>query len=147
MRHQRDERTWTSRVTDLHQNWKPLVEGITDAYLQWRYGDSTHASTEDTTISPCFDDNAIPPELLDVEITVIDVYTLSKSVKLSRTDDQTTVVALAGLGFIGNAPFKPSVAISMKTLELYRLLRRRKASFSVESFVKVICDLYNVSSP
>ena len=148
MRHQRDERTWTSRVTDLNQNWKPLVEGITDAYLHWRYDDSTHAPTEDTTISPlCSDDNAIPPEFIDIEITVIDIYTLSKSVKLSRTDDQTTAVALAGLGFIGNAPFKPSVAVSMKTLKLYRLLRRRKASFSVESFVKVICDLYNVSPP
>ena len=148
MRHQRDERTWTSRVTDLHQNWKPLVEGITDAYLQWRYGDSTHAPTEDTTISPpCFDDNAIPPELMDVEITVINVYTLSRTVKLSRTDDQTTAVALAGLGFIGNTPFKPSVVVSMKTLELYRLLHCRKASFSVESFIKVICDLYKMSSP
>ena len=123
MRHQRDERTWTSRVTDLNQNWKPLVEGITDAYLQWRYGDSTHTPTEETTIPPlCSDDKAIPPELTDIEITVIDIYTLSKSVKLSCTDDQTTAVALAGLGYIGNTPFKPSVAISMKTLELYRLL-------------------------
>jgi hypothetical protein len=75
---------------------------------------------------------------------VIDIYTLSTSVRVSRVNDETTAVALASLGFIGNAPFNPSVAVSMKTLELYRILRRRKASFSVEGFVKVICDLYAV---
>ena len=173
-RYQRDERTWKSRLTDLHQNWKPLIEGLTDAYLRWKYNDSTGAvsgrhppvtpssdtvgnfddfsanrsartDTEDTTTrtppAPCSED------LIDIEVTVIDIYTLSTSITLSRVDDKTTAVALASLGFIGNAPFKPSVAVSMKTLELYRLLRRRKASFSVEGFVKVICDLYNVGCP
>lgn len=173
MRYQRDERSWASRLTDLHQNWKPLVEGITNAYLRWKYDDpdgvtSEHRSqvpldsdivdsaqdpplnrpTEDPAaqMSPPqpSDDSATPLDPTDIEITVIDIYTLSTSIKLSRVDEETTAVALAGLGFIGNAPFKPSVAISMKTLELYRLLRRRKASFSIEGFVKVICDLYNV---
>ena len=84
------------------------------------------------------------PDIAAIGIAVIDIYTLSTSVKVSRVDDETTAVALASLGFIGNAPFNPSVAVSMKTLELYRVLRRRKASFSVEGFVKVICDLYGV---
>ena len=87
------------------------------------------------------------PDLINTEVTVIDIYTLSTSVKLSRVDDKTTAVALASLGFIGNTPFRPSAAVAMKTLELYRLLRRRKASFSVEGFVKVICDLYTVRRP
>ena len=173
-RYQRDERTWKSRLTDLHQNWKPLVEGITDAYLRWKYDDPADAvgghcspvaspsdiagspgsfpvdrpacaTTKDTTTqtppAPCSED------LIDIEVTVIDIYTLSTSLNLSRVDNNTTAVALASLGFIGNTPFKPSVAVSIKTLELYRLLRRRKASFSVEGFVKVICDLYTVGHP
>jgi len=161
-------------LTDLHQNWKPLIEGITDAYLRWKYGDSASTvsghhspvaspsdaagdpgdspvdrpactTNEDTTTrtppAPCSED------LIDIEVTVIDIYTLSTSLSLSRVDNKTTAVALASLGFIGNTPFKPSVAVSIKTLELYRLLRRRKASFSVEGFVKVICDLYTVGCP
>ena len=80
----------------------------------------------------------------EVEIPVIDIYTLSMSVKISCAGDQTTASTLASLGFIGNAPYHPSVAVSMKTLELYRIIRRRKASFSVEAFVKVISDLYMV---
>ena len=85
-----------------------------------------------------------PSTLTEVEILVIDIYTLSTSIKFSYTGDQTGASTLAGLGFIGNAPFRPSVAISIKTLELYRVLRRRKPSFSVEGFVKVISDLYMV---
>jgi hypothetical protein len=75
---------------------------------------------------------------------MIDIYTLSTSVKISCAEDQTTASTLAGLGFIGNAPFRPSVAVLIKTLELYRILRRRKPSFSVEGFVKVVSDLYMV---
>ena len=138
-------------MTDLHQNWEPLIEGITGAYLRWKYDDptgtiggchppaatpsdtisnpddfpvnhSTRIEAEDTTIrtspTPCSED------LIDIEVTVIDIYTLSTSVRLSRIDEKTTAVALASLGFIGNTPFRPSVAVSMKTLELYRLLRR-----------------------
>jgi len=175
-RYQRDERTWKSRLADFHQNWNPLIEGVADAYLRWKYGDpvdtvtgclspavsvhditgnlddppansSPRPATDGTTLPPApnSDDQTTP--LTDIEVSVIDIYTLSTSVKLSRVDDKTTAVALAGLGFIGNTPFRPSVAISMKTLELYRILRRRKASFSVEGFVKVICDLYTVGYP
>ena len=81
---------------------------------------------------------------VETEITVIDIYTLSTSIKVSSADEETTASALVKLGFIGNAPFRPSVAVSMKTLELYRTLRRRKPSFSIEAFVKVISDVYLV---
>ena len=84
---------------------------------------------------------------VDIEIAVVDIYTLSTSVKVSSADEGTTASALADLGFIGNAPFNPSIAVSMKTLELYRILRRRKPSFSIEAFVKVISDLYLVRLP
>lgn len=172
MRYQRDERTWRSRLADFHQNWRPLIEGITDAYLRWKYDDSTGtghhsltavvsgeldglsangsvhcASERATSPTPSSGNHAAPSNFTDIKVTVIDIYTLSTSVKLSRVDDKTTAVALANLGFIGNTPFRPSVAVSMKTLELYRILRRRKASFSVEGFVKVICDLYAVGYP
>ena len=45
----------------------------------------------------------------------------------------------------GNKPLNPSLAISIRMLELYRRLRLQKPSFSVEVFAKVVCDLYSVS--
>ncbi|KAH7904203.1 hypothetical protein BJ138DRAFT_1239965, partial [Hygrophoropsis aurantiaca] len=38
----------------------------------------------------------------------------------------------------------PSLAFSLPTLELYRRIRLRKPSFSVEAFAKVLCDLYGI---
>jgi len=179
-RFRRDERTWRDRLTDFHRNWKPLISGMADAYLRWRYPSDAPGScgTQDppsqpppspsnnlVPISPTPNDvppfpqvpetkfdgaetnGHDPPTPTEVEIPIIDIYTLSISVKVSYTEDQTTASTLAGLGFIGNAPFHPSLAVSVKTLELYRILRRRKPSFSVEAFVKVICDLYIVCLP
>ena len=144
---------------------------MADAYSKWKYGGYTGTTKDRAQATPVSDaaDNSNPhlpttcadtlnlppprpsssdnhdtPNIADIRIAVIDIYTLSTSVKVSRADDDTTAIVLASLGFIGNAPFSPSVAVSMKTLELYRVLRRRKASFSVEGFVKVICDLYAV---
>jgi len=165
-----DERTWRHRLTDFHQSWKPLIDGMVDAYLCWNYPDdpgissdktrrttndpiSTPPSTPDsdsppeapgTTRNSTETNSPTPPASAAAEISVINIYTLSTSIKISCVGDQTTASALAGLGYIGNAPFHPSVAISIKTLELYRILRWRKPSFSVEAFVKVICDLYVV---
>ena len=85
-----------------------------------------------------------PSTSTEVEILVIDIYTLSTSIKIPCAGDETTASTLAGLRFIGNAPFHPLVVISIKTLEFYRILRRRKPSFSIEAFVKVISDLYMV---
>ena len=64
-----------------------------------------------------------PPPSIDLELAAINIYTLSKSVKIRVPSEgtDTTASALAALGFIGNAPFKPSVAVSIRTLELYRI--------------------------
>ena len=188
---------WRQRLTDLHYNWRPLIAGMVDSYLRWKYYRSdivtpirppplpTSTVTEANSLPPTrtsgsdldhvIHPNAAPtpttsvytnphslrppdnpgdsprsfdPPLPDIniEIAAIDIYTLSTSIKIrvSSVGTDTTASALAELGFIGNAPFKPSVAVSIKTLELYRVLRRRKPSFSVEAFVKVISDLYLV---
>lgn len=182
-RFRRDERTWRHRINNFHWSWKPLIGGMVDAYLHWKYPDSSHpndlsvtsSQTQDappppqslfttsdpSVVTPSLSDNnpslpqapgpthdrtatETPSPSTEVELLVIDIYTLSMSVKISCTGDQTTASTLAGLGFIGNAPFHPSVAVSIKTLELYRILCRRKPSLSVEAFVKVVSDLYMV---
>ncbi|KAG2101883.1 uncharacterized protein F5147DRAFT_746939 [Suillus discolor] len=41
-------------------------------------------------------------------------------------------------------PHNPSIAVSLRTLEHYCLIRLRKPSFSIEAFSKVICDSYSI---
>ena len=142
VRFRRDQRTWRDRLTNFHHNWKPLIGGMVDAYLRWKYPDIALADPGRVQDPP-----PQPQSSTLVEIPALDIYTLSTSITIQCIEDRTTASVLAGLGFIGNAPFYPSIAISMKTLEFYRILRRRKPSFSVEAFVKVVCDLYMVCTP
>lgn len=80
----------------------------------------------------------------DFTINVIDLYELKHEVKIPRDATQTAPIAAALAGYLVTSPERPSLAVSWKTLELYRQLRRRKSSLSIETYAKVICDLYQV---
>ncbi len=81
----------------------------------------------------------------DFFIRVIDIYTLEEVVEIKPlASTKSGAAALVMQGYIGASPVKPSLAISIKTLELFRRLRLRKASLSAEAFAKVICDYYLV---
>ncbi|GBE82650.1 hypothetical protein SCP_0410350 [Sparassis crispa] len=78
-------------------------------------------------------------------IEVIDLGSLATSTVITRTQDsRSAVLAIAASGYLAIIPVTPSLAISFKTLELFRCLCLQKASFSVEAFAKVICDYYAV---
>lgn len=81
----------------------------------------------------------------EFDIEVVDLYTLQTMARIKpAAHEKSGAAALVAQGFIGAKPISPSIAISIKTLELYRRLRLRKPSLSVEAFAKVICDYYEV---
>ncbi|KAJ7778568.1 hypothetical protein B0H14DRAFT_3095839 [Mycena olivaceomarginata] len=47
-------------------------------------------------------------------------------------------------GLIPCVPFKPSVAITVKVLEVYRVAHARCPQLAIQSFVKTLCDLHGV---
>jgi hypothetical protein len=134
-RQYKDGRTWRQRTRRLQGNWMPLMEDITNAYLTWKYP-TQHPKPNPTssTIS----------ENYDFDIDIIDIFTLQRTCHIPRTAVDKTATALVRCGYIGNTPERPSFAISINTIELFRKLRLRKPSFSVEAFAKVICDCYVV---
>jgi hypothetical protein len=99
---------------------------------------STPQSSSSSTSTPD------PLSSYDFNIATIDIYTLQRNRNIHRTSEMKTAVALMSHGLLSNVPLLPSVALSLTTLELYRRLRLRKPSFSVEAFAKVVCDLYMV---
>ncbi|KAH9846929.1 hypothetical protein C2E23DRAFT_872057 [Lenzites betulinus] len=70
------------------------------------------------------------------------MYTLLKTASVRREASDITIVVLAEQGYLAASPTSPTLAITFKTLEHFRLLRLRKPSFSVEAFAKVLCDSY-----
>jgi hypothetical protein len=53
--------------------------------------------------------------------------------------------ALIKQGLMPCAPWKPSVAIATRVLELYRTTHIRCPQLAIQSFVKSLCDLHGVS--
>ncbi|PPR04386.1 hypothetical protein CVT24_013215 [Panaeolus cyanescens] len=149
-RYVRDTRTWKQRSTRVQKNWAPQLEELTKAYLQWSYPEPSKPQV------PSHDDpNAMETDQTDpnneqderqynFEIAAVNLYTLETKVTVERGADQTTLTALMLAGYIGNSPINPSIALSIKTLQLYLTIRQRKPSFSFEAMAKVLCDLYQI---
>ena len=109
------------------------------------YNTTSHAF-ESTTHSFSDTPSAVPQTSITVTLSVIDIYTLTTSVTVTRPTTSTSIVSdIARQGYLAVSPSQPGRAVSFKTLELFRRLRLRKASMSIEAFAKVICDFYMVS--
>ncbi|KAA1473373.1 hypothetical protein DENSPDRAFT_765398, partial [Dentipellis sp. KUC8613] len=48
-------------------------------------------------------------------------------------------------GYLGSSPYGISVVISLRTLELYRILRLRQPRLSIQAWIQSLCDLHNVN--
>ncbi|KIO07397.1 hypothetical protein M404DRAFT_23899 [Pisolithus tinctorius Marx 270] len=60
-------------------------------------------------------------------------------------DDSYITSALVRQGFVPCSPIRPSMAITINALKLYRVARLRSLHFSIQAFVKTICDLQGVA--
>lgn len=109
----------------MEKNWAPHIEEVASAYLRWWYPSPT---PQRPNVMECGD---IFP------ITIMDLYTLNATTTITQRNDQVAAVTLVEASYLGVSPVNPSMAISLKTLELYRLIRQRKPSFSFEAFAKV----------
>lgn len=131
----KDNRTRKHRLDQLWENWAPLMGGLVQAYLVWR---------SRTPVSSSMSELPHSPSSWDFNIKVVDIYTLKLDADIRRAPEVSVAEGLVLNGYLGTSPLSPSFAVSLKTLELYRRLRLRKPSFSVEAFAKVICDFYAV---
>ncbi|KAK7444532.1 hypothetical protein VKT23_015210 [Stygiomarasmius scandens] len=128
-RWRKDGRTWRRRIQAMDEQWSTQLEDMTDAYIQWKYTSGT----------------SYPSDLeYDFEISTINLYTLERTIQVARDAHTEPNVALVRAGYLGNSPVAPSIAVSLKTLELFHVLRLFKASFSIEAFAKVLCHLYKL---
>jgi hypothetical protein len=145
----RDTRTWRHRLERQQSNWNAIFTSLTEAFLQWKYPQGPTTLPESHTpptdsLSPHAID--VDPVSYDFTIDCVDLYTLSTSIHVTRTASMTAAEALMNQGYLVTSPVDSTLAISVKTLELFRRFRCRKASLSVEAFAKVLCDLYAVSN-
>ncbi|OSD03883.1 hypothetical protein PYCCODRAFT_1424523, partial [Trametes coccinea BRFM310] len=117
----KDERTWAHRMQNMDENWRPLIPRLVSAYLRSQYD-----------AKPPPDSDPGPPAAPRTCTVPMPAHC------------ETHAEALVLSGYLGTSPLQPSLAISLKTLELFRRLRLFKASFSVEGFTKLLCYYYKM---
>ncbi|GBE83749.1 hypothetical protein SCP_0508050 [Sparassis crispa] len=109
---------------------------LIDTYLAWQHPLSTPAA-------PAADE-ARDNMAYTFDIAVLNIYTLTPSVTVPRAANATMAQSLVRNGYLGMTSINPSLAISLKSLELLRALRLFKASFSIEAFAKLLCHYYKL---
>ncbi len=129
----KDTRTWQRRLKNLDEAWKPLIPLLAEDYMQWQCNGNSPSAE-------------LPPSEYDVEIDIVDLFSSERVAVIHRHPDQELARALVVHGYLGTTPVRPELAISLRTLEHFRLLRLFKPSFSVEAFTKLLCYNYVVSS-
>ena len=60
--------------------------------------------------------------------------------------DPTIAASLIRNGCLPCAPFKPTVVITIRAVEFFRLSHLRCPHFSVQSYAKTLCDMHGVST-
>ncbi|RXW11468.1 hypothetical protein EST38_g14387 [Candolleomyces aberdarensis] len=125
---------WRARTTQFNENWGN-VDDLATAFLQWKDLSSANPTAATAPHHP-----ALPVVEFDMEL--VDMFSQERKLHVCLPDNETILPHLIVEGYLPTTPINPLVAISLRTLEFYKILRQRKPSFSVESFTKVLCDLY-----
>ncbi|KAF8157444.1 hypothetical protein K438DRAFT_1861564, partial [Mycena galopus ATCC 62051] len=117
-------KTRRNRIEELNQGFQAQMPQMLEGYMQCREDDSS--SGEIWTI------------------TVVDIFhSEKKDVSLDPRADGV-VPALIMRGLIPCAPWKPSITVTVRVLEMYRIAHARCPQLAIQSFVKTLCDLYEM---
>ncbi|KAH7923679.1 hypothetical protein BV22DRAFT_1105986 [Leucogyrophana mollusca] len=139
-----DYRTRRDRVQRRIDAFNRQMPSCTDGYMQWSVerGEEFRGFFEERRRR----DGLPGPDVNSgsISIKVVDLFSAEKvSLIILPTDDFITS-ALVRQGVVPCSPISPVVGITIDALEFYRVARQRNPHYSIQSFVKTICDLHSV---
>jgi hypothetical protein len=128
------------------------MDAFTDAYMAW----DLHRTDPVPSATPQGVSGGYPIRIVDVfgkylphvvkqaNLTIAPPGSWSESLGDLSTDAYIGCT-LIHHGAVPSSPTKPSVAITIQTLELYRLAHFRCPQLSISAFVKTLSDMHSVS--
>ncbi|KAF9054922.1 hypothetical protein BDP27DRAFT_1242445 [Rhodocollybia butyracea] len=125
----KDARTWKQRIQRFNNAWASIITELVDEYICWKY------NSKPSTCSPS--------DSWEFSIEIIDVHSLTRQTTIYRDSETKATSALVRAGYLPASPESPSVAVSLRTLELFYAMRLFKPNFSVEAFAKMVCYLHS----
>ncbi|KAF9486113.1 hypothetical protein BDN70DRAFT_235965 [Pholiota conissans] len=125
-----DSRTRRDRIQRLVDAWRQQIPRLAIQYLEWKHcGDPLLPSTSSE-------------ELWEVEVIS---FTDRNKRKFAHTEGAISAnETLVRHGFLGATPERPSIAISITLLEIYRQLRRVCPRLSLDALSRALCHLHRI---
>ncbi|KAJ7073352.1 hypothetical protein B0H15DRAFT_806803 [Mycena belliarum] len=134
----RDRRTRADRTQILVDAFAAQMEAMTDVYLVWKL------ATAEAGLGAAY----LPPEDASVEhtqrILVVDNFSAAYDEIPIIQGDLFVASALVRQGLMPVAPYLPSVVITIRALEVYRVTRLRCPRLGIQAYVRGLCDLHGV---
>ncbi|KAJ7019155.1 hypothetical protein C8F04DRAFT_1276622 [Mycena alexandri] len=135
----RDHRTRGDRTKIMFDKFASQMEFMVDAYLQWSL------DTADKGFSALFEypEDTIVKETLPVY--VVDLFSSYYDNVAVTGADEFVASAFVRQGLIPVSPTVATVAITVRTLQVFRRVQLRCPRLGVQPFVRALCDLHGVA--
>ncbi|KAG0693826.1 hypothetical protein DFH29DRAFT_1006902 [Suillus ampliporus] len=120
------------------------MSALTRAYLDWDLandsmdGRSFFARYQDISSSSGAPINV---NAGSIAIKVMDIFCAEKLPLAILSTDSFIASALVRQGVVPCSPISPSTGITIQALDFYRIARQRNPHFSIQAYVKTLCDL------
>ncbi|PPR06009.1 hypothetical protein CVT24_004721 [Panaeolus cyanescens] len=131
-----DGRTRRDRIIRASQGLESQIEALTNAYMKWEATVGKDGYENTCPVSPEVEEN-VP----SYNIAVLDLFSSFNYNAVICTEDATIASCLLRHGLIPNSPFKPSYAVTVRTLEVYQSIHLRCPHLALEPFVKGLFDV------
>jgi hypothetical protein len=147
-----DDRDRRDRIENQNSNWDLQMDCLVDAYLDYREWDGGDGLPNPPPTANHQTGIPFQIELIDVFCkycfsarTCRWFYLAKRQTTFSPTAADTFPnETLIRNGFLGCSAFRPTVAISIRTLAAYRQSHRTCPRFSLQAQAKALCHLHNV---
>jgi hypothetical protein len=142
-----DDRTCHDHILKQMAAWEVQYETLVDAYLHYEAnGALPLPSTSETLVGQS------SVELLAINFLRESFYLIIFFIFIGFLDNEFIQFptgsnineALIRHGYLGNAPYTPSIAISLDVLCFYKAASTRCPQFSLQAITQTLCDLHFV---
>ncbi|KAJ7044323.1 hypothetical protein C8F04DRAFT_1027413 [Mycena alexandri] len=135
----RDNRTRRDRTQILVDAFAAQMGPMTSAYIDWQH------DTKEDGLGKLFN-HAEAAVVEDIEnVYVVDLFSAYYS-KVPIVEGDTYIAsALVRQGLIPCAAYRSTVAITVRTLEVFRSLQLRCPRLGIQAFVRALCDIHGAA--
>ncbi|KAJ7640901.1 hypothetical protein DFH06DRAFT_1137727, partial [Mycena polygramma] len=135
-----DTRTRVDRTQLLADAFAKQMEQMTDAYLEFGI-----AAAKEGGLAESYEheDRNVKQRL---DVLVVDLFSASHQ-DLCLVDGIDLLIASACVrrGWIPAAPWNPTVVITIRALEVYRVVNLRCPRLGIQAFMRAMCDIHGVA--